>query len=160
MERRNEISIGQLSRRTGVAVSAIRFYEEQGLLRSERTAGGQRRFLRSDIRRVSFILIAQQLGFSLARIGQALSRLPMARTPTPADWRALSEEFGAELDQRIAALTRMRDTLDSCIGCGCLSLDKCALYNPADRAGANGTGPRYLIGDSPRPAPFDGWDDI
>lgn len=140
-----EISIGQLARRTGLAVSAIRYYEAQGLVRSERTAGGQRRFLRSDIRRLSFVMIAQQFGFSLSRIRALLADLPDSRNPNGADWRRISLGFRDELDDRIATLTRLRDRLDGCIGCGCLSLETCQLYNPGDRAGQQGPGPRFLV---------------
>lgn len=148
MQRKHEISIGYLARRTGLAVSAIRYYEELGLVTSERNAGGQRRFLRSDIRRLSFVLIAQKFGFSLARIRALLSTLPQGRTPTPQDWSGLSNVFRDELNAQIDALTLMRDKLDGCIGCGCLSLENCALYNPDDAARAHGAGPRYLLGDS------------
>ena len=147
MERRNEISIGTLANRTGLAVSAIRYYETQGLVAPERNAGGQRRFLRSDIRRLSFVMIAQKFGFTLDRIREVLGRLPRGRTPTAKDWTAISQDIRAELDDQIAALTRLRDKLDGCIGCGCLSLDRCALYNPDDVAAENGAGPRYLLGD-------------
>ncbi|KPN61637.1 MerR family transcriptional regulator, redox-sensitive transcriptional activator SoxR [Aliiroseovarius crassostreae] len=147
MERRNEISIGTLANRTGLAVSAIRYYETQGLVAPERNAGGQRRFLRSDIRRLSFVMIAQKFGFSLDRIREVLGRLPKNRTPTAKDWTVISQDFRAELDEQIAALTRLRDKLDGCIGCGCLSLDRCALYNPDDVAADKGAGPRYLMGD-------------
>ena len=143
------ISIGALARRTGVAVSALRFYEEKGLVFPERNAGGQRRFLRADIRRVSFILIAQKFGFTLPQIAQILSTLPERRTPTKADWAAISADFRAVLDAKIETLTHLRDNLDGCIGCGCLSLDKCKLYNPEDRAAKLGAGPRYLMGDRP-----------
>ncbi len=143
------ISIGTLARRTGVAVSALRFYEEKGLVFPERNAGGQRRFLRSDIRRVSFILIAQKFGFTLPMITKVLSTLPESRTPTKADWAAISADFRAVLDDKIETLTQLRDNLDGCIGCGCLSLDKCKLYNPEDRAATHGAGPRYLMGDRP-----------
>lgn len=143
------ISIGQIAARTGLSVSAIRFYESQGLLHPERNHGGQRRFLRADIRRVSFILIAQQFGFTLPEIRAELDRLPQGRTPTKADWARISRTFGAALDARIASLQAMRDRLDGCIGCGCLSLKACKLYNPEDRAAARGTGPRYLLGDAP-----------
>lgn len=143
------LSIGQLARRTGLAVSAIRYYEAQGLIAAERNAGGQRRFLRSDIRRLSFVMIAQQFGFSLARIREELALLPEGRTPNEADWRRIAASFREELDQRIATLERLRDDLDGCIGCGCLSLKRCKLYNPEDRAAARGPGPRYLMGDSP-----------
>ena len=147
MDRRNEISIGTLANRTGLAVSAIRYYETQGLVAPERNAGGQRRFLRSDIRRLSFVLIAQKFGFTLDRIREVLSRLPQGRTPTAKDWTEISQDFRAELDEQIEALTRLRNTLDGCIGCGCLSLDRCALYNPDDVAADKGAGPRYLMGD-------------
>lgn len=143
------ISIGTLSRRTGVAVSALRFYEEKGLVFPERNAGGQRRFLRADIRRVSFILIAQKFGFTLPMIAKTLSALPQGRTPTKADWALISADFRAVLDEKIKTLTQLRDNLDGCIGCGCLSLDKCRLYNPDDRAAKHGAGPRYLMGDKP-----------
>ena len=143
------ISIGALARRTGVAVSALRFYEEKGLVFPERTAGGQRRFLKADIRRVSFILIAQNFGFTLPMIAEVLSALPEGRTPTRADWAAISADFRAVLDGKIETLMQLRDNLDGCIGCGCLSLDKCKLYNPEDRAAKHGAGPRYLMGDRP-----------
>lgn len=147
MQRRNEISIGTLAKRTGLAVSAIRYYETQGLVAPERNAGGQRRFLRSDIRRLSFVMIAQKFGFTLDRIREVLGRLPQNRTPNATDWTEISQDFRAELDQQILALTRLRDKLDGCIGCGCLSLDRCALYNPDDVAAQKGAGPRYLMGD-------------
>lgn len=147
MERRNEISIGTLAKRTGLAVSAIRYYETQGLVAPERNAGGQRRFLRSDIRRLSFVMIAQKFGFTLDRIRELLGGLPDQRTPNAHDWAVMSQDFRAELDEQIAALTRLRDKLDGCIGCGCLSLENCALYNPDDVAADKGAGPRYLLGD-------------
>lgn len=146
------LPIGQVARRTGVSVSAIRFYEAKGLLLPIRNAGGQRRFHRSDIRRVSFILIAQQLGFTIADIRQQLAGLPQGRTPTQKDWARMSREFRLELDKRIESLSRMRDKLDGCIGCGCLSLRNCALYNSEDRAGTRGAGPRYLLGDEVMPS--------
>ena len=144
------ISIGTLAERTGIAVSAIRYYEEQGLLHPERNAGGHRRFLRSDIRRLSFILISQQFGFSLGDIRREMEHLPARRTPTKRDWAHIGKTLGQALDQKIAALTEMRDRLDGCIGCGCLSLTACKLYNPEDRAAKFGTGPRYLLGDKPQ----------
>lgn len=148
MGRGNELlTIGALAARTGLAVSAIRFYEEKGLIQPLRTAGGQRRFLRSDIRRLSFAMIAQRLGWTIPRIAAELAGLPEGRAPSQADWRRTSAAFGREIDQRIAALQRMRETLDGCIGCGCLSLKKCALYNPDDRASRRGAGPRYAFGD-------------
>ena len=143
------ISIGYLARRTGVAVSAIRYYEGQGLLFPERNAGGQRRFLKADIRRLSFILIAQKFGFTLPKIATTLRALPEGRTPTKDDWAAISAGFRAVLDEKIETLTQLRDNLDGCIGCGCLSLDKCKLYNPEDCAAKHGAGPRYLMGDRP-----------
>ena len=140
------ITIGQLAARTGVAVSAIRFYEEKGMLRSLRTSGNQRRFLRSDIRRVSFILIAQKLGLALAEIEGQLAQLPQGRAPTLSDWQQISRRMRFEIDQRIMLLTRTRNQLDQCIGCGCLSLQKCQLYNKDDRMGAKGAGPRAILG--------------
>lgn len=138
-------SIGEIARRTGLSVSAIRFYEEQRLIEPVRTGGNQRRFLRSDIRRLSFILIAQRLGLSLGEIAAHLATLPQGRTPTARDWEAISRAIRAALDQRIAELTRTRDRLDGCIGCGCLSLEHCAIWNPGDRLGDEGPGPRKLI---------------
>lgn len=143
------LPIGRLAERTGLSVSAIRFYESRGLVSALRNRGGQRRFLRSDIRRLSFIQIAQQLGFTIEEIGGRLASLPQGRTPTQADWTRMSRDFRAVLDARIAALERTRDRLDNCIGCGCLSLKKCALYNPEDRLRHRGTGPRLLLGDAP-----------
>lgn len=143
------LSIGQVAKRTGLSVSAIRFYETAGLVAPTRNAGGQRRFKRSDIRRLSFVLIAQQLGFTLDEIQQKLASLPHSRTPTQRDWSRLSRGFRAELERRIEGLRLMHERLDGCIGCGCLSLENCALYNPDDRAQRHGAGPRYLLGDSP-----------
>lgn len=145
----DRLPIGQLAERTGLSVSAIRFYEDRGLVHAVRNAGGHRRFLRSDIRRLSFVMIAQRLGFSIEEIRTALDTLPNGRTPTKADWARISEDFRAALDARIATLTRLRDRLDGCIGCGCLSLENCALYNPDDRAARLGTGPRYLVAERP-----------
>ncbi|HZP99526.1 MAG TPA: redox-sensitive transcriptional activator SoxR [Reyranella sp.] len=141
------VTIGELSRRTGLSVSAIRFYEARGLVRAVRSPGNQRRFARADIRRLSFAQIAQQLGLSLAEIGRELGALPQERAPTRADWQGISRRIRGALDQRIAMLERTRELLDGCIGCGCLSLRKCALYNPGDRAGRAGAGPRFLLGD-------------
>lgn len=149
-ELQKRISIGQVAKRTGLSISAIRFYETQGLVRPSRNAGGQRRFFRSDIRRLSFVLIAQQLGFTIEQIRQQLSDLPQERTPTKTDWARISRGFRTELQQRIDVMTRMRDRLDGCIGCGCLSLKNCSLYNPADRAYQHGAGPRYLMHDTDR----------
>ena len=141
------LTIGQLAERTGLSVSAIRFYETRGLLSPIRTSGNQRRFLRSDIRRLSFALIAQRLGLGLAEIQAELATLPHGRSPTQGDWTRISANIRARLDERIAMLTRTRDLLDGCIGCGCLSLERCAIYNPADRAAAAGAGPRFLLGN-------------
>jgi MerR family redox-sensitive transcriptional activator SoxR len=141
------LTIGALAARTGLSVSAIRFYEEKGLVEPFRSSGGQRRFLRSDIRRLSFVLIAQQLGLSIGEIEHLLANLPHGRTPTQADWTRISKAMRMVIEARIAELERTRDRLDGCIGCGCLSLKKCALYNPEDRAGLKGPGPRLVLGD-------------
>jgi MerR family transcriptional regulator, redox-sensitive transcriptional activator SoxR len=141
------LSIGDLSRRTGLSVSAIRFYESRGLVRAVRTGGNQRRFLRSDTRRLSFALIAQQLGLTLGQIEAELSTLPLDRAPAQADWRRISEHVRGVLDAKIAVLQRTREKLDGCIGCGCLSLERCALYNPDDRAGRAGPGPRFVLAE-------------
>lgn len=143
------LAIGWVSERTGLAVSAIRYYETEGLIHPWRNEGGQRRYARADLRRLSFVMIAQQLGFSLPEIRAELERLPKQRTPTKADWERISRAFRERLNARIDTLTRLRDNLDGCIGCGCLSLDTCKLYNPADRAAQRGAGPRYLMGDRP-----------
>lgn len=143
------ILIGKVAARTGVAVSAIRFYEEAGLVKAGRNSGGQRVFEAADIRRISFIIIAQKLGFSLKQIKRQLDSLPNKRTPTQKDWEAISKSFSVDIDTRIAALTLMREKLSGCIGCGCLSLKNCALYNEGDKAGQKGAGPRYLMGDRP-----------
>lgn len=142
------LSIGALATRTGLAVSAIRYYERQGLIKPWRNTGGQRRFARADLRRLSFVLIAQQFGYTLPQIREQLDHLPIDRAPNKADWGRISGGFRESLDIRIATLTKLRDNLDGCIGCGCLSLDACALYNPKDSAGSAGKqGPRYLMGD-------------
>ena len=146
MERQN-LSIGTVAARTGLSVSAIRFYEERGLVTPGRNLGGQRRFQASDIRRLSFIMITQQLGFSIDEISTQLASLPNSRTPTQKDWTRMSEAFRDTLDLRIRQMTRLRDRLDGCIGCGCLSLEKCALYNKEDRAKKCGAGPRFVIDD-------------
>lgn len=143
------LSIGALARRTGLAVSAIRYYEAQGLIHPWRNAGGQRRFERADLRRLSFVMIAQQFGFTLPQIKAQLDQLPGKGAPSKADWARISVGFRTALDARISTLSKLRDNLDGCIGCGCLSLDVCALYNPADNAAQKGQGPRYLMGDTP-----------
>ena len=144
---RGGLTIGEVAARTGLAPSAIRHYEAEGLVAPLRSAGGQRRYDRTDIRRLSFVMISQRLGFSLAEIRAALADLPEGRPPTKADWSRIATRFRGEIDARIAGLTALRDRLDGCIGCGCLSLSTCALYNPADRARAHGPGPRWLMGD-------------
>ena len=140
----SELTIGQLSARSGVAISALRFYEDQGLITSRRTAGNQRRYPRAMLRRVAFVRASQRVGIPLGRIKDALYGLPANRTPTPADWERLSEEWRADLDDRIDHLQRLRDRLVGCIGCGCLSLASCRLVNPDDTLGAQGPGPRNL----------------
>ncbi|MBC2878168.1 MULTISPECIES: redox-sensitive transcriptional activator SoxR [Streptomyces] len=134
----HELTVGQLAARSGAAVSALHFYESKGLISSRRTAGNQRRFDRDTLRRVAFIRAAQRVGIPLATIREALARLPEERTPTAEDWAELSEAWRGELDERIKRLERLRDRLDGCIGCGCLSLDTCALSNPDDRFGGSG----------------------
>lgn len=146
------LPIGDLAVRTGLSVSAIRYYEARGLVTALRNRGGQRRFARADIRRLSFVQIAQGLGLSIEEIGVELARLPAGRAPTRADWQGIGGRLRAALDQRIAALEQTRANLDGCIGCGCLSLDRCALYNPGDRAALLGPGPRYTLG-TPSPGP-------
>ncbi len=145
----DQLSIGVVAERVGVAVSAIRFYEEQGLISSTRASSGHRQFQRSTIRQLSFIRISQSLGYSLEEIKTQLDRLPNGRTPTDEDWEKLATEFSQDLDRRIEGLQVLRNKLDGCIGCGCLSLSRCNLYNPDDRASDLGSGPRYLLGDKP-----------
>jgi MerR family transcriptional regulator, redox-sensitive transcriptional activator SoxR len=145
VDKNDIVPIGELARRTGLAVSAIRFYESKGLITSVRTAGNQRRFLRSDIRRLSVILIAQKLGLGLGEIEDALKSLPQGRTPTLTDWQRVSRSLRGELDARIKMLTRTRAKLDECIGCGCLSLSRCQIFNRDDRAALGGTGPRFVL---------------
>jgi MerR family redox-sensitive transcriptional activator SoxR len=141
------LGIGALSERTGVAPSALRYYEAEGLISSHRSAGGQRRYHRDVLRRVSFIRVAQKVGLSLEEIRGALSSLPDERTPTKEDWSRLSRQWRPRLDEQIALLERLRDRLDGCIGCGCLSLQTCRLANPGDRAAQYGAGPRYVLAD-------------
>jgi MerR family redox-sensitive transcriptional activator SoxR len=136
------LTIGELSARSGIAPSALRFYEQQGLIRSTRTGGNQRRYERAELRRVSFIRIAQQIGISLERIREALDELPESRTPTKQDWERLSRRWRTELDHRILMLQKLRDDLTGCIGCGCLSLQSCGIYNPGDELAAGGPGPQ------------------
>ena len=141
-----ELSIGAVSDRTGVAASALRYYEDQGLIHSTRSPGGQRRYHRDTIRRVSFVRVAQQVGLTLDEIHDALGSLPERRTPTHKDWARLSSSWRPRLDAQIQVLERLRDRLDGCIGCGCLSLGVCKLANPGDAAGAAGPGPRFVLG--------------
>lgn len=141
------ISISALALRAGVKASALRFYEDEGLIQSQRSAGGQRQYAKEVLRRVAFIRAAQSVGLSLGEIKTALAGLPDQRTPTQADWTRLSRSWQPLLQARIDALTQLRDQLDACIGCGCLSLRKCKLYNPQDGAQKLGAGPRYLMGN-------------
>jgi MerR family redox-sensitive transcriptional activator SoxR len=141
------LSIGEVAERTGVAVSALRYYESEGLIHAGRTDGGQRIYSRDVLRRVSFVRIAQQVGLSLVEIRASLATLPHDRTPTKSDWARLSAAWRPRLDDQISELVRLRDNLTSCIGCGCLSLKACAIYNPRDAASSLGSGPRYLISD-------------
>lgn len=143
------MTIGEVAERTGVAVSALRFYDAEGFIASVRSPGGQRRFPREVLRRIAFIRVAQTIGLTLEEIRQALATLPQGRTPTKADWARLSRTWRPRLDAQIALLERLRDQLTSCIGCGCLSLQACALYNPDDLAASLGEGARYLMGDKP-----------
>jgi MerR family redox-sensitive transcriptional activator SoxR len=144
------VTIGELAKRSGVATSAIRFYEEQGLISSTRTEGGQRRYRREALRRVGFIRVAQAVGLNLSEIRSALETLPGQRTPTKQDWERLSRAWQPLLQERIDGLIALRDQLASCVGCGCLSLKSCALYNPGDVARRRGSGARYLLGDTAR----------
>lgn len=141
-----ELSVGEVARRSGVAVSALHFYETKGLIHSHRSEGNQRRYARDTLRRIAIIRAAQRVGMPLATIRDALASLPEARTPTRRDWTRLSSAWREELDTRIAELIRMRDTLDDCIGCGCLSLDRCRLANPGDWLGDQGAGPQRWDG--------------
>ena len=141
----DQLTIGALSERTGVATSALRFYESEGLIHAERSSGGQRRYPRATVRRVSFIRVAQQVGLRLDEIREALASLPNSRTPDTKDWARLSASWRPRLDAQIAVLERLRDRLESCIGCGCLSLTACAMMNPGDTAAARGPGPRYIL---------------
>ncbi len=147
--KRKELTVGQVAQRSGVAVSALHYYEREGLIHSRRTAGNQRRYRRDTLRRIAFIRVSQRVGIPLSRIREALAELPDARTPTHQDWAHLSEGWRDELDNRIEQLQRLRDNLTDCIGCGCLSLDTCALNNPHDQCGEEGPGPRRLLVNAP-----------
>jgi MerR family transcriptional regulator, redox-sensitive transcriptional activator SoxR len=142
-----DLTIGALSTRTGVATSALRYYESEGLIHADRSPGGQRRYARATLRRVSFIRVAQQVGLSLDEIRSALASLPDNRTPDEKDWERLAASWRPRLDAQIAVLERLRDRLDGCIGCGCLSLSYCRLLNPGDHAAERGPGPRYILDD-------------
>ena len=144
------LTIGEVSRRSGVAASALRFYEERGLISSQRAGSGHRRYPRAVLRRIAFIVFAQRIGLTLEEIGGELAKLPGDRAPTRRDWSRLSSGWTSRIDQRIAELERLKVGLTECIGCGCLSLDRCQLANPGDRAAHLGPGPRYWVGD-PRP---------
>jgi MerR family redox-sensitive transcriptional activator SoxR len=149
MQRDDRLAIGELAARSGLATSAIRFYEAEGLITSTRSTGGQRRFPRHTLRRLAFIRAAQRVGLSLADVGASLRTLPPDRAPTKAEWARLSRAWRGRLDDRITDLERLRDDLTGCIGCGCLSLRSCRLSNPDDAAASNGDGPRFLLGDDP-----------
>jgi len=144
------ITIGEVARRSGVAASALRFYEDKGLIRSERTGTGHRRYPRAVLRRIAFIVFAQRIGMSLEEIGAELNKLPENRVPEGKDWSKLSATWTRRIDEDIALLQRLRAGLTECIGCGCLSLNRCRLSNPQDRVARSGPGPRHWIGDAPR----------
>jgi MerR family transcriptional regulator, redox-sensitive transcriptional activator SoxR len=143
------LTIGEVSRRSGVAASALRFYEDRGLIESERAGSGHRRYPRPVLRRIAFVVFAQRVGLTLEEIGAELGKLPPDRAPTRRDWARLTKTWSARIDERIAELQRLQRGLTECIGCGCLSLDRCRLANPGDRAAGLGPGPRYWIGDRP-----------
>ena len=143
------LGIGEFAERAGVSVATLRFYEERGLVHSTRSSGNQRRYLRAELRRVAFVKAAQHVGLTLGEIEQAMATLPDGRVPTRGDWAKLSRSWRPRLDERIAELRRLRDGLDGCIGCGCLSLKSCVLYNPDDRAGRTGSGARYIESEGP-----------
>jgi MerR family redox-sensitive transcriptional activator SoxR len=143
------MTIGEVSRRSGVAASALRFYEERDLITSERAGSGHRRYPRAVLRRIAFIVFAQRVGLTLEEIGVELAKLPPDRAPTRRDWSRLSARWSTRIDERIAELQRLKAGLTECIGCGCLSLARCQLSNPGDRAAGLGAGPRYWIGDRP-----------
>jgi MerR family transcriptional regulator, redox-sensitive transcriptional activator SoxR len=145
------LTIGEVAKRSGVAASALRFYEDRGLIRSERAGSGHRRYPRAVLRRIAFIVFAQRIGLTLGEIGDELAKLPPDRAPNRADWSRLSAGWSSRIDERIAELERLKAGLTECIGCGCLSLDRCQLANPGDRVARRGPGARYWIGD-PRPA--------
>lgn len=142
------LSVGDLAKRTGVATSALRFYEERGLISSERNASGHRRYARSTARRVAFVVFAQRVGLTLEEIRAELDKLPTDRVPGSEDWERLTKTWGERIDERIRELERLKGGLTDCIGCGCLSLERCTILNPYDRVASHGPGPRYWVGDS------------
>lgn len=146
---RKWLAIGQIAKRSGVNASALRFYEQKGLIGSVRSEGGRRLYPQDALRRIAFIRVAQGVGLSLGEIAEALAGLPDGRTPDRHDWHGIAGQWQALLDRRIETLQLMKRKLGACIGCGCLSLEHCALYNPGDQAAAMGSGPRYLLGDQP-----------
>jgi MerR family redox-sensitive transcriptional activator SoxR len=146
------LTISEVSRRSGVAASALRFYEERGLIKSQRAGSGHRRYRRAVLRRIAFIVFAQRIGLTLEEVGTALAKLPQDRVPEGSDWAKLSVSWTSRVDERIAELQRLRAGLTQCIGCGCLSLDRCKLANPSDRAARYGPGPHYWVSD-PRRSP-------
>jgi MerR family redox-sensitive transcriptional activator SoxR len=148
-EVKEELTISEVARRSGVAASALRYYEDRGLIDSERAGSGHRRYKRAVLRRIAFVVFAQRVGLTLDEIGEELAKLPPDRAPNKRDWSRLSSGWSARIDERISELQRLRAGLTECIGCGCLSLDRCKLANPGDRAASLGAGPRYWIGDQP-----------
>ena len=142
------LSVGELAARSGIAVSAVHFYERKGLIAGWRTSGNQRRYDRAALRRIAIVKVAQQLGIPLAEIKKRLESLPADRSPAKTDWARLAASWSADLDSRIVQLEKLRDNLDGCIGCGCLSMEACPLRNPADAAAREGPGPRYLAAGS------------
>lgn len=154
MDRNDLLPIGEVAARSGVAASALRYYESEGLIAAERSAGGRRMFPRHVLRRVAFIRVAQRVGLSLDEVANALATLPADRAPTAREWSRISGTWRARIHAQIVALERTRDELTSCIGCGCLSLTRCRLYNPDDGAAALGDGPRFLLGDDPDDVPY------
>ncbi|SEG18142.1 MerR family transcriptional regulator, redox-sensitive transcriptional activator SoxR [Actinacidiphila yanglinensis] len=146
---RDRLTIGELAARSGNATSALRYYEELGLIQSERTAGGQRRYRRATLRWLAFVRAAQRIGLSLGEVRDALAHLPVDHVPSAADWSRVARTWQHRIDEQIAELQQVRDQLTGCVGCGCLSLTRCGLYNPEDTAARRGSGARYLLGDEP-----------
>ncbi|MFI5527888.1 redox-sensitive transcriptional activator SoxR [Kitasatospora sp. NPDC051853] len=153
LSRHDLLTIGELAARSGLATSALRYYEKLGLIHAERTAGGQRRYVRATLRRVAFVRAAQRVGLSLDEARTALDRLPAERAPSTGEWSRVAESWRSRIDEQIAELERLKQKLTGCIGCGCLSLSRCALYNAGDRAAAAGPGARYLLTGDPSQGP-------